>query len=87
MFYGSSEVAGKKSASSPNWEIVFVSFVRACVRAGEAKLCVPARRCFFRGWVLERRSVLRPVRVRARALPKAFLGSAAKLLVVLGSAY
>ena len=37
-----------------NREIVFVSFVRACVRAGgrgEAKLCGRVRRCSSGGWV------------------------------------
>ena len=32
---------------------------RSCVRAGEAKLCVPARRCCFRGWAAEARKMLR----------------------------
>ena len=45
-----------------NREIVFVSFVRACVRAGgrgEAKLCGRVRRCFFSGWGAGGRVVLR----------------------------
>ena len=40
--------------SESNREIVFVSFVRACVRAGgrgEAKLCGRVRRCSSGGWV------------------------------------
>ena len=47
-----------------NREIVFVSFVRACVRAGgrgEAKLCARVRRCCFRGWVAAAEFVLRGV--------------------------
>ena len=47
-----------------NREIVFVSFVCACVRAGgrgEAKLCGRVRRCCFRGWVVAAPVVLRCV--------------------------
>ena len=54
--------------SESNREIVFVSFVRACVRAGgrgEAKLRAGARRRCFRGWVSGPGIVLR----RRRALP------------------
>ena len=38
--------------------IRFVRALRARVRAGEAKLCVPARRRCFRGWVSKRAFVL-----------------------------
>ena len=72
-------LGGKRAPALPKREIVFVSFVRA----SEAKLCVPARRCCFRGWVLEGLNVLRA----GRALPVPFLGSAARCFVVLSSAY
>ena len=56
-----SEVGGKKERQlSPTEKS---DSFRSCVRAGEAKLCVPARRCCFRGWVLEGRNVLLPVPV------------------------
>ena len=51
---------------SANQEIVSFRSCVACVRAGEAKLCVLARRCCFRGWVSKRAFVL-PRRAR-RAL-------------------
>ena len=51
---------------SPTGKSDSVRFVRACraMRASEAKLRVPVRRCCFRGWAAEGRKVLRCVRAR-----------------------